>query len=70
MVFEFYQKNRNALESLRAPIFEEKVCELIFKDATITEKEVSVDELMADDDDAAEKPKKKAAAKKTAKKAE
>ncbi len=68
MVFEFYQKNRNALESLRAPIYEEKVCELIFKDAAITDKEVTIDELMAEDDDAAEKPKKKAAAKKSAKK--
>jgi len=68
MVFEFYQKNRNALESLRAPIFEEKVCELIFKDASITDKEVSVEELMAEDEESSEKPKKKAAAKKAAKK--
>lgn len=68
MVFEFYQKNRQALEALRAPIFEEKVCELIFKDSTITEKEVSVEELMAEDDEPAEKPKKKSAAKKSAKK--
>lgn len=67
MVFEFYQKNRNALESLRAPIFEEKVCELIFKDAAITDKDVTVEELMADDEEAAEKPKKKTAAKKKAK---
>lgn len=68
MVFEFYQKNRNALESLRAPIYEEKVCELIFKDATITEKEVSAEELMAEDEESNEKPKKKTAAKKSAKK--
>lgn len=64
MVFEFYQKNRGALESLRAPIFEEKVCELIFNDADITEKSVTIDELMAEDEDeGAQKPKKKAAAK-------
>lgn len=69
MVFEFYQKNKNALESLRAPIYEEKVCELIFKDAAITEKEVSAEELMADDEESNEKPKKKAAKKAPAKKA-
>lgn len=73
MVFEFYQKNRNALESLRAPIFEEKVCELIFRDAEITEKEVTVEELMADDEEEgaakpAKKTAKKAPAKKSAKK--
>lgn len=67
MVFEFYQKNRNALESLRAPIFEEKVCELIFKDAAITDKEVTVEELLAEDDEPAATPKKKTAAKKKAK---
>ncbi len=51
MVFEYYQKNRNALEMLRAPIFEEKVVELIFKDATITDKDVTLEELMKEDDE-------------------
>jgi len=70
-VFEFYQKNQNALESLRAPIFEEKVVDFIIELADVTEKKVSIEELMADDDDDAatttkkdEKPKKKAPAKK------
>lgn len=67
MVFEFYQKNRNALESLRAPIYEEKVCELIFRDAAITDKEMSIEELMAEDEESNDKPKKKAAAKKAKK---
>ena len=69
-VFEFYQKNPQALESLRAPIFEEKVVDFIFTKAKITNQEVSLDELMTDpdDDDAGavskdEKPKKKKAAK-------
>lgn len=79
MVFEFYQKNPQMLENLRAPLFEDKVVELIFKDAAITEKEVSIAELMKDDEDEAsdrtakaksskKAPAKKAAAKKTAKK--
>lgn len=64
-VFEYYQKNRGALDMLRAPIFEEKVVELIFKDATITDKEVSVEELTKEEDDvelkgAKKKPSKKA----------
>ena len=74
-IFDFYQKNQQMLENLRAPLFEDKVIDLIFKDAEITEKEVSVEELMKDDDDEdtaakpKKKPAKKAAAKKTAKKA-
>jgi trigger factor len=67
MVFEYYQKNKGALDMLRAPIFEEKVVELIFKDATITDKEVSVEELTKEEDDIELKPrkggKKKAASK-------
>lgn len=74
MVFEYYQKNRNALDMLRAPIFEEKVVELIFKDATITDKEVSVEELTKEEDDIELKPKKggkkKAVSKEAGEKAE
>ncbi len=66
MVFEYYQKNRQALDMLRAPIFEEKVVELIFKDATITDQEVSVEELTREEEDAELKPKKGAAKKKPA----
>lgn len=75
-VFEYYQRNPQALESLRAPIFEEKVVDFIFAKATITEETVSLEELMLDpDDDAAgadsakdKSPEKKAKAKKSAKK--
>ncbi|MFA5592014.1 MAG: trigger factor [Micavibrio sp.] len=68
MVFEYYQKNRSALEMLRAPLFEEKVVEIIFKDAAITDKEVSVEELMKEEDDIELKPRKGAAKKKPASK--
>lgn len=63
-VFEYYQKNRGALDMLRAPIFEEKVVELIFKDATITDKEVSIEELTKEEDDVELKGAKKKPAKK------
>ncbi len=82
MVFDFYQKNPQMLENLRAPLFEDKVIDLIFEGAEIKEKEVSIEELLKDDDDdaapkkakskktsAKKAPAKKAAAKKTAKKA-
>jgi trigger factor len=63
-VFEFYQKNKNALDSLRAPIFEEKVVDYIIELADVTEKKVSLEELTADEDEVPAKPKKKAATKK------
>jgi len=74
MVFEYYQKNPQALEGLRAPLFEEKVVDLILEQADVTTKEVSVEELMKEDEvdlKAKKKPAKKAgkkAAKKPAKK--
>ncbi|MEM9469649.1 MAG: trigger factor [Pseudomonadota bacterium] len=69
-VFDHFQKNPNALEGLRAPLFEDKVVDLIFEKAEITEKEMSVEELLKDDDDEvlAAKAKKKKPAKKAAKK--
>lgn len=64
-VFEFYSKNREALESLRGPIFEDKVVDYLLELADVQEKKVSVEELTADPDAEEEaKPKKKAAAKK------
>lgn len=67
MVIDYYQKNPSALQMLRAPLFENKVVDLILKDATITDKEVSVEDLTKEDDDYELKPKKggkkKAAAK-------
>jgi trigger factor len=65
-VFDYYSKNRNALESLRAPLFEDKVCDYILELASVTEKSTSAKELLAaleDEEGAEEKPKKKAAAK-------
>ncbi len=63
-VFDYFAKNREALESLRAPIYEDKVIDFILELATVTEKEVTAEELTAEEEDDA--PKKKAPAKKKA----
>ncbi len=70
-VFDFYRNNQNALTSLRAPLFEEKVVDHLLTQIAVTDKKVSKEELMADEDEAqaSDKPAKKAASKK-AKKAE
>ncbi len=53
-VFEFYQKNPDAMQQVRAPIFEEKVIDFILDKAEVTEKEVDRDTLLSDpDEDAA-----------------
>ena len=67
-VFDYYSKNPQALESLRAPLFEEKVVDYILELAEVKEKSVSQEELLkALDEDEGEKPKpkKKTAAKKS-----
>ena len=43
--FEFVQKNQQMQQQLRAPLFEDKVVDHVFEQATVTEKEVSKDEL-------------------------
>ncbi|MFU8864242.1 MAG: trigger factor [Rhodobacterales bacterium] len=43
--FEFIQQNAQMQQQLRAPIFEDKVVDHILEQATVTEKEVSKDEL-------------------------
>lgn len=48
-VIEFYQKNPNAIAQLRAPIFEEKVVDLIIEKAKITDKKVKEDVLFEED---------------------
>lgn len=47
-VFDYYRSNPMAMASLRAPIFEEKVVDLILAEAKVTDKEVTKEELFAD----------------------
>jgi len=48
-VIEFYQKNPNAIAQLRAPIFEEKVVDLIIETAKVTDKAVKEEVLFEED---------------------
>ncbi|MFL5332419.1 MAG: trigger factor [Geminicoccaceae bacterium] len=53
-VFEFFKNNHAALEQLRAPLFEDKVCDFIFDKVQVSDQPVSVEELMRDVDDEAQ----------------
>jgi trigger factor len=70
-VMQYFQKNTQALESLRAPIFEEKVVDFILELAKVADKTVTMEELMSDPDaptaDAQTAEKAKAKAKPAAK---
>lgn len=61
MVFDYYLKNKQAVEALKAPVFEEKIVDHIIANANVTDKTVSVEELYNFDDEA--KPAKKSAKK-------
>lgn len=50
-IFEFFRKNPQQLAAVRAPIFEEKVVDYVLELATVTEKAVTKDELLADDEE-------------------
>lgn len=47
-VFEYLRDNEQAQAQLRAPILEDKVCDFIIEMAQVTDKTVSLDELMAE----------------------
>lgn len=78
-VFDFYRNNPNALSSIRAPLFEEKVVDHLMEQVDVIDLKVTKEELFAEDDESAEptekaakaksEPKKKAAPKKKADKA-
>jgi len=59
-VFEYFQKNPQAIEQLRAPIYEDKVVDFVIEMAKVDEKEVSVEELMKDPDEEEAEVKDKA----------
>jgi trigger factor len=52
-VWDFYRKNPQAVASVRAPIFEEKVVDFLVELATVTDKSVTREELYKEDDDTA-----------------
>lgn len=52
-VFDYFAKNPQALEGLRAPIFEEKVVDFILELASVNERKVTPEELAAEPEPAA-----------------
>jgi trigger factor len=50
-VFDYYRKDANALASLQAPVFEEKVVDFLLDKVKVTDKVVSKDELFKDDEE-------------------
>ena len=64
-VFDYYLKNKEAVEALKAPVFEEKIVDYVLGQVKLNEKVVSVEELYSFDED---KKQEKKPAKKTSKK--
>jgi trigger factor len=58
-VWEYYRNNPQAVASLRAPIYEEKVVDFLIELTKVTEKKVTREELYKEDDE--DKPAEKAA---------
>ena len=69
IVLKHYQENPQALDELRAPLFEEKVVDLIISESTVTDKKVSIEALMNAPEEQAPAAKKKPAKKSAKKKA-
>lgn len=70
-VFEYYKSNSQALDALRAPVFEDKVVDYILELADVKDKDVTIDDLTKEDEEEsyAAKRKTKDASKGSAKKA-
>ena len=63
-VFDYFAKNRQALDMLRAPLYEEKVVDFILELSEVTETTVTIEELTADEEmESVNKSKKKASSK-------
>jgi trigger factor len=55
-VFEFFRQNPRAADSLRGPIFEEKVIDFILDSAKVEEKSATPEELVAEPSPAVPEP--------------
>ena len=58
---EFIRNNQAALEQIRAPVFEDKVVDLVFSKAQVEERTVPVEELLRDPDEEEAPPAEAAA---------
>jgi trigger factor len=50
-VLDFYRQNPNAAANMRAPIYEEKVCDLIFTQAKVTDTPITKEDLLKEEDE-------------------
>ena len=66
MVLDYYNRNKEAIEAIKAPAFEEKIVDHILSKVKVTDTEVSVEELYDFNGTATPKKAKKTAAKKSA----
>ncbi len=72
-VMDYYRNSQEAMDSMIAPLYEDKVVDFITEMANVTDKKVSAEELLKEPEETPAKattkakPKKKAAAKKTGK---
>ncbi|PPR60514.1 MAG: Trigger factor [Alphaproteobacteria bacterium MarineAlpha4_Bin2] len=64
-VMEYFQQNEQAMAGLRAPIFEDKVVDFIIEMATVSDRNVSPEELMTDPENNPSEEKKSAPKKKS-----
>ena len=55
-MIEYFRRNPQAIEQLRAPLYEDKVVDFILQMATVTEQNVPPEELLRDPDDDAVAP--------------
>ncbi len=62
LIWEYYQKNPNALAEIRAPLYEEKVVDHILGLVKVTDKPVSKEELLAIGDEGEAEPSESAKA--------
>jgi trigger factor len=60
-VIEYYQRTPQALETLRAPIFEDKVVDYIIGQAKVTDQPATIEEVMRDPEDDVPAPAAEAA---------
>ena len=66
-VFDYYLKNKEAVEALKSPVFEEKIVDYVLSQVKLNEKVVPVEELYSfEEDKKAEKKTTKKATKKSA----
>ena len=67
-IMELYQKNPEAMASIRAPLFEDKIVDFITEMATVTEKTIDPEDLMAGPEETVTNKTKKGTEKVTKKK--